>query len=146
MNNQTLPLFQFCSSNIPVLATTYTYCPVWVLYNKNQELKNHLPQRVRLQQKKRSDLNCTTILQEFINDKWELVTGLKPLSVNKLFSVGNIVSYNKGKKKTELIVLQNQPLQGNLTIYSFGGDVSNAKKRNRFAIEFVTYLKKYGCQ
>jgi hypothetical protein len=146
MNNQTLPLFQFSGVNIDVLATTYTYCPVWVLYNKDKWIENHLPQRVRVQQKIRTDLNCHTILEQFINDKWQLLTGLEHLPLNKLFSVGNIVSYNKGKKETEVIVLHNQPLQGVLTLYSFSGDVSNAKLRMNFAIDFLTYLKKYGLQ
>ena len=141
MNNQTLPLFQFSGANINVLETPYTYCPVWSIYNKNKGIETHLPQRVRLQKKLRPDLNCNTILEQFNNDKWQLLTGLEHLPVNKLVSVGNIVSYNKGKKQTELIVLHNQPLQGVLKLYSFGGDVSNAKERMNFAISFVTYLK-----
>lgn len=129
----------------------YEFDPVYAIFNKSNyqsdiEVSNQFPDRIRIEKRVTENLHCKIVLAAFTGKFWNLITGLLPISSFPGYFVGNILisqTYNKSSRKTEMAVIHNNGLAGELLIYHFPNfDMRTAAQRMKAAKDFISFLNK----
>lgn len=124
--------------------TLYEFDPVQNLFNKCRyqtgSAANQFPDRLKIEKREVDHLNCEIVLTEFNGIKWNLITGLQPVTPG--YFTGNKRVFN-GTRKTEMLLIHNNGLTGEFHLYHFPGfDTKTARQRIKAAKDFISFLNK----
>ena len=131
--------------------TLYEFDPVQSIFHKSNyqtdiDISNQFPDRIRIEKRKIEYLNCDIVLTEYNGMRWNLITGLKPVKLRSGYYVGNkVVSNYTGQRsrKTEMVIIQNNGLTGELLFYHFPNyDTNTAAQRLKAAKDFISFINK----
>jgi hypothetical protein len=136
--------------------TGYDLDPVQSIFHKSNyqtdiEASNQFPARIRMEKREIEYLNCDIILTEFNGLRWNLITGLQAVKSEPGYFIGNkivndtsrVFTNNYQKRKTEMLVIHNNGLTGQLHLYHFRNyDLLTTTQRMKAAKDFISFLNK----